>query len=60
MLGRDQGGLGQVVVDLLGELAVLDRGDRGGHVHHDLGPLFLAGLGVVHAVAAHSVPFLVQ
>ncbi|MEU9547219.1 hypothetical protein, partial [Streptomyces mirabilis] len=47
VLGRSQGGLRQVVVDLLGQLAVLDRGDRGGDVHHDLGPLFLAGLGVV-------------
>lgn len=52
VLGRSQGGLGQVVVNLPGELAVLDRGDRGGDVHHDLGRLFLAGLGVVHAIAA--------
>lgn len=52
VLRRHQGCLGQVIVDPLGEPAILHRGDRGGDVHHDLGPLLLAGFGVVHAIAA--------
>lgn len=37
VLSRSQATFGEVVVDRLGELAVLDRGDRGRHVHHHLG-----------------------
>lgn len=33
LLGRSEVDRREVVVDLCGELAVLDRGDRGGHVH---------------------------
>ncbi len=36
VLARRQAGRGEVVVDLVGELTVLDRGNRRGHVHHHL------------------------
>ncbi|MEU6520020.1 hypothetical protein [Streptomyces sp. NPDC046978] len=36
VLGRGQVHRHEVVVDLGGELAVLDRGDSGGHVHDHL------------------------
>ncbi|GDY52086.1 hypothetical protein SVIO_027090 [Streptomyces violaceusniger] len=45
VFGRGQAGVGEVVVDLFGEFAVLDRGDRGGHVDDYLGPVGVTGLG---------------
>ncbi|MBP8536666.1 hypothetical protein [Streptomyces sp. MK37H] len=46
MFGRGQAGVGEVVMDLPGEFAVLDWGDRSGHVDDHLVPAAVKGLGV--------------
>ncbi|MGW2522360.1 hypothetical protein ACWC09_36230 [Streptomyces sp. NPDC001617] len=36
MLGRSQAARGEIVVDLLGQLPVLDGSNGGGHMYHQV------------------------
>lgn len=52
MLGRSQPAGGEVVVDLVSRLSVLDGSDGGGHVHHQVRQILVTRPGEMNPVSA--------